>query len=217
MIKAVIFDMDGLMIDSERVTFEGYQAMLAKQNLTMDEAFYKTLLGKPLTGIFAQFYKEYGEGFDIESLIKEVHTYMEKRFETEGVPVKPGLLELLTYLKENNYKTIVATSSQRHRVDTILSLANLTSYFDASICGDEVTKGKPDPEVFLKSCQKLGVTVEQAIVLEDSEAGIEAAHRANIRVFCIPDMKYPEAKYQEMTTNIVDSLFDVLTYLQENN
>lgn len=217
MIKAIIFDMDGLMIDSERVTFEGYQAMLSKQNLTMSEEFYKTLLGKPLTGIYAQFYKEYGEEFDIETLIKEVHNYMADRFETQGVPVKQGLLELLQYLKENQYKTIVATSSQRYRVDTILSLANLTTYFDDSICGDEVTNGKPNPEVFIKSCQKLGVTTQEAIVLEDSEAGIEAAYRGHINVFCIPDMKYPEVKYQKMTTKIVNSLFDVLTYLKKNS
>lgn len=216
MIKAVIFDMDGLMIDSERVTFEGYQHVLAKQNLTMNEEFYKTLLGKPLTGIFAQFHKEYGDDFAIEPVIKEVHDYMANRFETQGVPVKPGLLELLQYLKTNNYKTIVATSSQRHRVDTILSLANLTTYFDDSICGDEVTNGKPNPEVFIKSCQKLGVDTSEAIVLEDSEAGIESAHRANIRVFCIPDMKYPEPVFQEKTFKIVHSLNDVLSYLKNN-
>lgn len=216
MIKAVIFDMDGLMIDSERVTFEGYQHVLKKQNLTMSEDFYKTLLGKPLTGIFEQFYKEYGTDFEIEKVIKEVHAYMANRFETQGVPLKKGLLVLLKYLKENNYKTIVATSSQRHRVDTILSLANLTTYFDDSICGDEVTKGKPNPEVFLKSCQKLGVDTKDAIVLEDSEAGIEASYRANIKVFCIPDMKYPEPEFAEKTYKIVNDLEDVLEYLQNN-
>lgn len=217
MIKAVIFDMDGLMIDSERVTFEGYQTVLAKQNLTMSEEFYKTLLGKPLPGIFDQFYQEYGKNFPIESVIKEVHAYMAHRFETQGVPLKKGLLTLLTYLKEHNYKTIVATSSQRHRVDTILSLANLTNYFDDSICGDEVAKGKPNPEVFLKSCQKLGVETNEAIVLEDSEAGIEAAYRANIKVICIPDMKQPEDTYQAMTTTILPDLEKVIEYLKSAN
>lgn len=214
MIKAVIFDMDGLMIDSERVTFEGYQEELAKKGLTMSEAFYKTLLGKPIAGIFSQFYNEYGKDFPIEQVIKDVHTYMANHFETQGVPIKKGLVELLEYLKANNYKTIVATSSQRHRVDTILALANLTNYFDDSICGDEVSKGKPDPEVFLKSCQKLGVDPSEAIVLEDSEAGIEAASRAKIKVICIPDMKYPEVKYQDMTFKILDSLEEVTTYLK---
>lgn len=214
MIKAIIFDMDGLMIDSERVTFECYQEILKGMNLTMDEEFYKTLLGKPLKGIYQRFYDVYGNDFPIEDVIKDVHALMAKRFETEGVPIKTGLKSLLEYLKENNYKTIVATSSNRDRVDTILSQAQITDYFDDSICGDEVTKGKPNPEVFLKSCQKLGVNVDEAIVLEDSEAGIQASYDANIKVICIPDMKYPEKQYEEKTFKILKDLNDVTEYLK---
>ena len=214
MIKAIIFDMDGLMIDSERVTFECYQEILKGMNLTMDEEFYKTLLGKPLIGIYQRFYDVYGNDFPIEDVIKDVHALMAKRFETEGVPIKTGLKSLLEYLKENNYKTIVATSSNRDRVDTILSQAQITDYFDDSICGDEVTKGKPNPEVFLKSCQKLGVNVDEAIVLEDSEAGIQASYDAGIKVICIPDMKYPEKQYEEKTFKILKDLNDVTEYLK---
>ncbi len=214
MIKAIIFDMDGLMIDSERVTFECYQEILKGMNLTMDEEFYKTLLGKPLKGIYQRFYDVYGNDFPIEDVIKDVHALMAKRFETEGVPIKTGLKSLLEYLKENNYKTIVATSSNRDRVDTILSQAQITDYFDDSICGDEVTKGKPNPEVFLKSCQKLGVNVDEAIVLEDSEAGIQASYDAGIKVICIPDMKYPEKQYEEETFKILKDLNGVTEYLK---
>ena len=214
MIKAIIFDMDGLMIDSERVTFECYQEILKGMNLTMDEEFYKTLLGKPLKGIYQRFYDVYGNDFPIEDVIKDVHSLMAKRFETEGVPIKTGLKSLLEYLKENNYKTIVATSSNRERVDTILSQAQITDYFDDSICGDEVTKGKPNPEVFLKSCQKLGVNVDEAIVLEDSEAGIQASYDAGIKVICIPDMKYPEKQYEEKTFKILKDLNGVIEYLK---
>ena len=196
MIKAIIFDMDGLMIDSERVTFECYQERLKDMNLTMDEEFYKTLLGKPI------------------NVIQDVHQLMAERFETEGVPVKKGLVELLHYLKDNNYKTIVATSSNRDRVDKILAQAKITEFFDDSICGDEVTKGKPNPEVFLKSCQKLGVNVDEAIVLEDSEAGIQASYDANIKVICIPDMKYPEKQYEEKTFKILKDLTEVTAYLK---
>ena len=215
MLKAVIFDMDGLMIDSERVTFDGYVIECNKLEHTMTKEFYKTLLGKPIAGIYDQFHKEFGEDFPIEEVIGKVHAYMADLFETKGVPVKPGLIELLKYLKENNYKTIVATSSNRHRVDVILENAKISSYFDDSICGDEVSKGKPNPEVFLKSCEKLGVSPNEALVLEDSEAGIQAAYSADIRVICIPDMKYPEKEYAEMTHDIVDSLNDVLTLIKD--
>ena len=214
MIKAIIFDMDGLMIDSESVTFECYQERLKDMNLTMDEKFYKTLLGKPIKGIYQRFYDVYGNDFPIENVIQDVHQLMAERFETEGVPVKKGLVELLHYLKDNNYKTIVATSSNRDRVDKILAQAKITEFFDDSICGDEVTKGKPNPEVFLKSCQKLGVNVDEAIVLEDSEAGIQASYDANIKVICIPDMKYPEKQYEEKTFKILKDLTEVTAYLK---
>ena len=214
MITAIIFDMDGLMIDSERVTFECYQERLKDMNLTMDEEFYKTLLGKPIKGIYQRFYDVYGNDFPIENVIQDVHQLMAERFETEGVPVKKGLVELLHYLKDNNYKTIVATSSNRDRVDKILAQAKITEFFDDSICGDEVTKGKPNPEVFLKSCQKLGVNVDEAIVLEDSEAGIQASYDANIKVICIPDMKYPEKQYEEKTFKILKDLTEVTAYLK---
>lgn len=214
MIKAIIFDMDGLMIDSERVTFECYQERLKDMNLTMDEEFYKTLLGKPIKGIYQRFYDVYGNDFPIQNVIQDVHQLMAERFETEGVPVKKGLIELLHYLKDNNYKTIVATSSNRDRVDKILAQAKITEFFDDSICGDEVTKGKPNPEVFLKSCQKLGVNVDEVIVLEDSEAGIQASYDANIKVICIPDMKYPEKQYEEKTFKILKDLTEVTAYLK---
>lgn len=214
MIKAIIFDMDGLMIDSERVTFECYQERLKDMTLTMDEEFYKTLLGKPIKGIYQRFYDVYGNDFPIQNVIQDVHQLMAERFETEGVPVKKGLVELLHYLKDNNYKTIVATSSNRDRVDKILAQAKITEFFDDSICGDEVTKGKPNPEVFLKSCQKLGVNVDEAIVLEDSEAGIQASYDANIKVICIPDMKYPEKQYEEKTFKILKDLTEVTVYLK---
>lgn len=214
MIKAIIFDMDGLMIDSERVTFECYQERLKDMNLTMDEEFYKTLLGKPIKGIYQRFYDVYGNDFPIQNVIQDVHQLMAERFETEGVPVKKGLVELLHYLKDNNYKTIVATSSNRDRVDKILAQAKITEFFDDSICGDEVTKGKPNPEVFLKSCQKLGVNVDEAIVLEDSEAGIQASYDANIKVICIPDMKYPKKQYEEKTFKILKDLTEVTAYLK---
>lgn len=215
MIKAVIFDMDGLMINSEEITFEGYQVVLKDMDLTITRDFYKTLLGKPVKEIYELFYKEYGQSFPIETVIKKVHEYMANLFDTQGVPLKKGLLDLLIFLKNNNYKTIVATSSQRSRVDKILTKANLTSYFDDSICGDEVTKGKPNPEIFLKACKKLNIETKDAIILEDSEAGIEAGYQANIPVYCVPDMKYPEPEFSKKAADIIDDLSKMINILNK--
>ncbi|WP_294580267.1 HAD family phosphatase [uncultured Thomasclavelia sp.] len=213
--KAVIFDMDGLMIDSERVTYEEYCRKLATLNLTFDEDTYRLCLGKNKAGICQVFIDHFGDDFPMTEVWDDVHVWIDERLAKE-VPLKDGLIDLLKYLKNNNYKTIVATSSARIRVDQILKNAAITEYFDDSICGDEVAHGKPNPEIFLTACQKLGVTPQEALVLEDSEAGILAAYNGNIDVICVPDMKYPEPAYQEKTTKIVKSLHDVIDYLEDN-
>lgn len=216
MIKAVIFDMDGLMIDSERVTYNGYKKVLGDMGLDITEEFYTTLLGRTIETAKQLFENVYGKDFHLDDVIPLVHKYMADLFDNEGVPVKKGLVDLLKYLKDNNYKTVVATSSQRKRVDHILNIANISQYFDDSICGDEVTHGKPNPEVFLRACEKAGVKPDEALVLEDSEAGIQAAYSGKIKVICIPDMKYPEEAYASKTTKILPSLEEVIDYLKEN-
>lgn len=216
MIKAVIFDMDGLMINSEVATFHCYEKVMERLGYTITEEFYKTLLGKTLKTCYQLFFEAYGNDFPMDQVLTDVHQELADIFDNEGVPIKDGLIELLIYLKENQYKTIVATSSGRKRVDHILELADLTKYFDNSICGDEVTHGKPNPEVFLRACEKLDVQPNEAIVLEDSEAGIQAAYSGHIPVICIPDMKYPEKQYEDMTAAMLSSLDQVIEYLRKN-
>lgn len=214
--KAVIFDMDGLMIDSERVTYNEYVKKLEQLgHFDFTEELYKNCLGKNKQGICQVFIDHYGGDFPMDEVWDDVHVWIDESLRAY-VPKKKGLEELLKYLKDNQYKTIVATSSGRTRVDEILKNANLTEYFDDSICGDEVTHGKPHPEIFLTACQKLGVTPQEALVLEDSEAGIVAAYDGHIDVICVPDMKYPEPQFVEKVTKIVDSLDQVIDYLKDD-
>ena len=214
--KAIIFDMDGLMIDSERVTYQEYVKklhMLGHDDFTED--LYKHCLGKNKAGICKVFTDHYGDNFPMKEVWDDVHVWIDESLRNH-VPKKEGLDELLQYLKTHGYKTIVATSSARVRVDEILKNAEIVDYFDDSICGDEVKHGKPDPEIFLTACQKLGVTPDEALVLEDSEAGILAAYNGRIDVICVPDMKYPEPDYASKATKIVDSLKDVIDYLESS-
>ena len=213
-LKLVIFDMDGLMIDSERVTYNEYVKKLEQLgHYDFTEELYRNCLGKNKQGICQVFIDHYGEDFPMKEVWDDVHVWIDESLR-QYVPKKKGLVELLEYLKANNYKTIVATSSGRARVDEILKNADLTKYFDDTICGDEVTHGKPHPEIFLTACQKLDVKPEEALVLEDSEAGILAAYDGRIDVICVPDMKYPEPQFVEKVTKIVDSLDEVIDYLK---
>lgn len=217
MVKAVIFDMDGLMIDSERVTYEGYAISLEKRGYPDSIEFYKKTLGTTISTACQMYQDYYGKDIPFYEILDEVHQYIEEDFQTNGVPIKKGLIELLTYLKEHQYQIVVATSSERERVDRIFKQADLAKYFDEYVCGDEVTHGKPNPEVFLKACQKISIDPSDAIVLEDSEAGIQAAYSANIPVICIPDMKYPEKQYEKMTYKVLHSLLDVIDILEESH
>ena len=214
MIQAVIFDMDGLMIDSERITYECFRRYLKNINLDMTEAFYKTLLGQTIQVCKKKVLDQYGKEFPYDDCVRQVHKMLDEQILSKRIPIKKGLIDLLKYLRENQYKRMVATSSERYRVEKILKAAGILEYFDDSICGDEVENGKPDPEVFLKACEKLGVSVNEALVLEDSEAGIQAAFAGGIKVICVPDMKYPEEKYIKMTTFICGDLLEVMTYIK---
>lgn len=212
--KAVIFDMDGLMIDSERLTYNVYKEEMERMGYPFTEEFYIRLLGIPKEKEELLYFEEYGDDFPMDDFWKDSHVILDERL-LAHVPIKDGLVELLQYLKDKNYKTMVATSSQRSRVDKILERAQLMQYFDDVICGDEVSQGKPNPEIFLTACKKLHVATEEALVVEDSEAGIMAAHSGNIDVICIPDMKYPEPAYAKKTVHIGSSLHDVITFLKD--
>lgn len=216
MVKGVVFDMDGLMIDSETVT---YQMFVKKLNLLgyndFNEEDYKNVLGKNKKGICQVFIDKYGDSFPIKEFWDDTHVWIDESLRNH-VPLKKGLITLLEYLKEQHYKTVVATSSERARVDEILNNAHITQYFDDIVCGDEVTKGKPDPETFLTACQKIDILPQDALVLEDSEPGILAAYQGGIDVICIPDKKYPDEQFACRTTKIVDSLLDVIDYLKSS-
>lgn len=214
MIKGVIFDMDGLLVDSERLTYRLIKEELNTQGLDMTEEFYKSLLGRTRETAHALFINQYGEDFDDYTLTSIINQKLLDQYNVGNIDVKEGVLNLLKYLKENHIKTIVASSSPRETVIKCLTGCHLIQYFDDFICGDEVNIGKPDPEIFIKACHKLGCLKNEAIIFEDSEAGILAGYNANINVICIPDMKYPEPNYAKKTYKIFNTIDEAIPYIK---
>lgn len=214
--KAVIFDMDGLMVDTEVISYKAYGMFLKEHGLEKlsKEEYCHCFAGKSLQNglLYARDY------FQLSYTVEEgVDFFIKKEkeiFDNEGVQLKPGLVELLNYLKEHNVKTAMATSSGLERVHKILDNHKVLDYFDDIICGDMVKRGKPAPDIFLKACEVLNVNGEDALVLEDSETGIKAAYSANVPVICIPDMKVPEGEYRDMTTTILNNLTEVVTFIE---
>ena len=215
MIKAVIFDLDGVVIDSEPIAYSILQELAGAYGHSIPLKDYTTkYLGRTVAKGMETMISTFNLPISSDELLKK---YFEKeKIKTEeGIPLKPGARELLTFLKNNGYKTIVASSSTRARAEKILADNDVLKYFDDLVFGYEVPRGKPYPDIFLKACEKLGVKKTEAIVLEDSEAGIDAAFSAEIPVICLPDMKVPDKKHLQKTAFVMDSLFDVIEYIKK--
>lgn len=216
MTKAVIFDLDGLLIDSEVISFKLIKELLGEYGVTCTlEDYAQKYSGKTAARNIANMIEEYSLPWDLQTGLDRVFA-REKELLADGVDLKAGAKELLAYLKENNYKIALATSSVPDRAINILKQHEIDCYFDAYVFGPEVEKGKPYPDVFLKACEKINERPEDCLVLEDSEAGIQAAYAAKIPVICVPDMKRPNQTYVEMTMRILKSLHEVIAVLQES-
>lgn len=215
MIKAVIFDLDGLLIDSEIIAYKIYQDLLTPYGIEFTIKDYaENFSGKMMVKNVNYAIQKYDLSWNVQEVLGKILA-MEKELLAKGVDLKSGAKELLAYLKENHYKIAMASSSIKERALDILEQHDIAQYFDEFVFGYEVEKGKPNPDIFIKACEKIGEKPEECLVLEDSEAGIQAAHSANIPVICVPDMKKPNPVYAEMALLYLDSLYDVISYLRQ--
>ncbi len=213
MINTVIFDLDGLLVDSEGTWYQVFKDMLKDygQELTLEE-YVNRYSGKTVTDNISRMIRELDLQMEPEEGVERAIS-SEARHVEQGIELKEGVRELLQYLRENNYKIVLGTSSTRDRAMKILAYNQIDHYFDETVVGYEVERSKPFPDVFLAAAGKVGENPENCLVLEDSEAGIQAAYAANIPVICIPDLKRPRKDYEEKTAAVLPSLFCVIDYL----
>lgn len=216
MTNAVIFDLDGLLIDSEIIAYKIYREMLRPCGHAFSvQEYAEGFSGKTETANLTNIIARYGLPLTVEQG-RELVERREAELMADGVDLKPGAKELLGWLKERRYKVALATSSTPERALRILRQHGIEDCFDAFVFGSEVAHGKPAPDIFLRACEKIGGTPAESLVLEDSEAGIQAAHAAGIPVICIPDMKRPAPAYEALTARMLTSLHEVAGFLQTN-
>ena len=214
MMKAVIFDMDGLMFDTERlVQYSWNQAGNAMGKGNSGEEIYHTL-GFNKNKRREYFKHLYGQRFDFETfqILSSVFYYRYVR--KNGVPVKKGLYELLDYLSKHDYQIALATSSSQESALKLLRSTGIDHYFSVMITGDQVIHSKPDPEIYQRACDALGIQPSEGIALEDSYHGLRAAYVCGLNPIFVPDLVTDPDPVKDIIVCQCESLLDVITYIE---
>lgn len=213
-IKAVIFDMDGTVIDTEKYYRKYWPIAAAKFGvpLTDEHALILRSLGRPHSP--KQFKEWFGEDVDYPGIKAYRQELIEKEIAEKGVQAKKGAVEILNFLREKGIITAIATASDMDRANRYLRMAGLEGYFDKIITATMVKEGKPSPDIYAYACEQLGLEPEECLAVEDSPNGVKSAYRAGCKVVLVPDQSEPEEEIVPLTYKILDSL-DLIAELIE--
>ena len=211
---AVIFDLDGLLADTEIISLKVYQELLKDFGIPFtEETYFREYSGHREEENVQRFLDTYDLPWNFDQTLEKVYE-LEARILAKGVNLKKGAKNLLAFLQREGIPIALATSSVESRARIILGSNGIMSLFDHLVFAKDVKRSKPYPDIFLKACSDLNVLPENCLVLEDSEAGIEAAYRAGIPVICIPDLKMPAQSFLNKTEQVFQDLDAVRDYLE---
>jgi HAD superfamily hydrolase (TIGR01509 family) len=211
---AVLFDMDGLMLDTERMARRAWTSALSAHGYEMDEPSYLRLLGRTAGDVQQILLELFGQELPLVEIYKMRTANYEADIALNGIRTRPGLLELLDFLEEKNIPKAVASSTVNWFVLHKLERAGIDRRFSTIVSGDQVPRGKPEPDIFLEAARRLGVDPRNCVVLEDSEAGITAAHRAGMIPLMVPDLKPPTPEIRTLAYRVLPSLFEVIPVVE---
>ncbi len=213
--RAVIFDMDGLMLDTERLRKDLFDRVVAEHGFTLPDDLYLQTIGRTTRDTRTIYAERMGADFPYEELRAKRREIEDVHIDQHGVPTKPGLESVLDWLETQAFPRAVATSSTRTTAHRLLDAAGVRQRFEIIIGGDDVAHGKPAPDLFLLAAEHLGVAPSDCVVLEDSGAGIRAAHRAGMTSILVPDLQPPADDVRELAYRVCASLHEAQTVLVE--
>ena len=213
---AVIFDMDGIIFDSEREVLESWLIIAEKYGIPNFREPYLRCIGTTRARTMEILKEAFGEDFPYDKYRAEQSALLHQKNDGGRLPLKPGVREILTFLKEQGKKIGLASSTRRETVFAELRDAGILPFFDAVITGESVKKSKPAPDIFLFACETLGVLPGRTFAIEDSYNGIKAASAGGLRPIMVPDLLPATEEMKALSETVLKSLFHVTEYLGKN-
>lgn len=213
MIKAVIFDLDGTIIDTEKIYRKAWpQAMKELGYEFSDERYlHMRSMGRPFSK--AQFQEWYGEDFDYEGARDVRGRLFEEYIAENGIQPKAGAVELLTYLREKGIFTAIATATDMDRASRFIEMVGLTGYFDRVVSATMVDEGKPSPKVYEYVVSELGYDKDECLAVEDAPNGIKSAYSAGLKVIMVPDQSPCTDDLRDMIYAEVENLNEIKEFI----
>lgn len=208
--RLIIFDMDGVIFDSERVVLEGWKEIADKYGIKNMEEPYMKCIGVNIDKCKEIFLDYYGEDFPYDEYESEQSANYHKKYDNGRLPLKPGVEKLLIELRKNNYNIAIASSTKLQTVKNQIEAAGLVQYFDKYVGGDMVAKSKPEPDIFIEAMKGFDVDAENVIVIEDSFNGIRAAYAAGMKPVMVPDLIAPDKEMEEKAWCIKNNLEEII-------
>ena len=214
MIDTIIFDMDGTLIDTEKYFRVCWPKALAAFGYEMsdEQALSMRSLGRPFAPVHLK--EMFGESIDYTQVREKRKELVEECIKENGIQLKPGVIELLQWLKENHIRAAIATATDMERTNRYLKMLGIHEYFDKLISATMVKEGKPSPDIYLYACEQLGRKPEECIAVEDSPNGVLSAYRAGCKVVMVPDQTAPEEELKSKLFACVETLTDIQGLLQ---
>jgi len=210
-LKLVIFDMDGLLFDTEMISYKASaETFKSKYDIDFPLDVYKQTIGMDIKGVEHFYSGKYGSNISFSDFIGEYNRAFKRILDREGLAIKAGVSELLDYLDEKGVKRCIASSSSLSTIKNYLNITSLTDRFDFYLSGEEVENGKPAPDIFLEACRRANESSETAMVLEDSVNGFLAAKSAKINCIVVPDLIEPTSEINENAYKVVSNLEEVI-------
>ncbi len=214
-IKGAIFDMDGTLLDTEEIYVQCWGITAKKWGIEVPLEFITAFMGSSRKEIERRFKGLFGQDFDFEKFRTHMVEEVFKIFDESGIPIKKGAVEILEYLKKNNIPMAVATSTHSDRALLMLERSGLSKYFDAVVCGEDIEKGKPDPDIFIEAARRIGKNPKECLGIEDSRNGILSVKRAGMTAVLVPDMVEVTQDMKDAADYISDDLNMVLEIIKD--